>query len=114
MAEQGRRYVALDFGAESGRTIVGTIADDKLTIEPVHRYPNVPVRMGGTLYWDFPRQFNDILDGLRKDSADGPVHSVSVDSWGVDYGYLDARGRLIGNPVLYRDSRHETMPDEAF
>ena len=43
MAEQGRRYVALDFGAESGRTIVGTIAEDKLTVEPVHRYPNVPV-----------------------------------------------------------------------
>ena len=114
MAEQGRRYVALDFGAESGRTIVGTIADDKLTIEPVHRYANVPVRMGGTLYWDFPRQFGDILDGLRKASADGPVHSVSVDTWGVDYGYLDARGRLIGNPVHYRDTRHETMLDEAF
>ena len=109
-----RRYVALDFGAESGRTIVGTIADDQLTIEPVHRYPNVPVRMGGTLYWDFPRQFGDILDGLRKAAADGPVHSVSVDTWGVDYGFIDARGRLIGNPVHYRDTRHETMPEEAF
>ena len=114
MAEQGRRYVALDFGAESGRTIVGTIADDKLTVEPVHRYPNVPVRMGGTLYWDFPRMFGDLLDGMRTVSAEGPVHSVSVDTWGVDYGYLDARGRLIGNPVHYRDTRHETMPDEAF
>ena len=114
MADKGRRYAALDFGAESGRTIIGTITDDKLTIEPVHRYPNVPVKMGGTLFWDFPRQYGDILDGLRKASADGPVHSVSVDTWGVDYGYLDARGRLIGNPVHYRDTRHETMPDEAF
>ncbi len=114
MAETGRRYVALDFGAESGRTIVGTIADDKLTIEPVHRYANVPVRMGGTLYWDFPRQFGDILDGLRKASADGAVHSVSVDTWGVDYGYLDAQGKLLGNPVHYRDTRHETMLEEAF
>jgi rhamnulokinase len=114
MAEQGRRYVALDFGAESGRTIVGTIADDRLTIEPVHRYPNVPVRMGGTLYWDFPRQFGDILDGLRKASAGGPVHSISVDTWGVDYGYIDAAGKLMGNPVHYRDTRHESMPDEAF
>ena len=114
MVDGGRRYVALDFGAESGRTIVGTIADDKLTIEPVHRYANVPVKMGGTLYWDFPRQFGDILDGLRKASADGPVHSVSVDTWGVDYGYIDARGRLIGNPVHYRDTRHEGMLEEAF
>ena len=114
MADQGRRYVALDFGAESGRTIVGTIAHDKLTVEPVHRYPNVPVRMGGTLYWDFPRQFGDILDGISKAAADGPVHSMSVDTWGVDYGFIDARGRLLGNPVHYRDTRHETMLEEAF
>jgi len=114
MAEQGRRYVALDFGAESGRAIVGRIADDALEIEPVHRYPNVPVRMGGTLYWDFARQFGDILAGMQKAAADGPVHSVSVDTWGVDYGYIDARGKLIGNPVHYRDNRHESMLEEAF
>ena len=76
--------------------------------------PMCPVRMGGTLYWDFPRQFGDILDGLRKASADGAVHSVSVDTWGVDYGYLDAQGKLLGNPVHYRDTRHETMLEEAF
>ena len=114
MADRGRRYVALDFGAESGRTIVGRIANDKLEIEPVHRYANTPVRMGGTLYWDFPRQFGDILAGMRRAAADGPVHSVSVDTWGVDYGYLDARGRLIGNPVHYRDTRHEKMLEAAF
>ena len=108
------RYVALDFGAESGRAIVGRIADDKLTIEPVHRYANTPVRMGGTLYWDFPSQFGDILAGMERAAADGPVHSVSVDTWGVDYGYIDARGRLIGNPVHYRDTRHEKMLEEAF
>jgi rhamnulokinase len=51
---------------------------------------------------------------MGKASADGPVHSVSVDTWGVDYGYLDARGRLIGNPVHYRDTRHESMLEEAF
>jgi rhamnulokinase len=114
MAEQGRRYVALDFGAESGRAIVGRITDDALEIEPVLRYANVPVRMGGTLYWDFARQFGDILAGMQRAAADGPVHSVSVDTWGVDYGYIDARGKLIGNPVHYRDNRHETMLDEAF
>jgi rhamnulokinase len=114
MAETGRRYVALDFGAESGRTIVGSLAGDRLTIEPVHRYANVPVRLGGTLYWDFPRQFGDILDGLRKAAADGPVTSVSVDTWGVDYGFIDDRGRLLANPVHYRDARHESMLDAAF
>jgi len=114
MAERGLRYVALDFGAESGRAIVGRFDGDQLSVEPVHRYPNTPVRMGGTLYWDFARQFGDILAGMRKASAEGPVHSVSVDTWGVDYGYIDARGRLIGNPVHYRDTRHEKVPEEAF
>jgi rhamnulokinase len=111
---RGLRYVALDFGAESGRTIVGKFDGDQLSIEPVHRYPNTPVRMGGTLYWDFPRQFGDILGGLERAAADGPVASVAVDTWGVDYGFLDARGRLLANPVHYRDTRHEKMPEVAF
>ena len=114
MAERGRRYVALDFGAESGRAIVGRFDGDVLSIEPVHRYPNVPVRLAGTLYWDFPRQFGDILAGLRRAAADGPIASVAVDTWGVDYGFIDARGRLVANPVHYRDTRHESMPEVAF
>ncbi len=71
MAERGLRYVALDFGAESGRTIVGRFDGDQLSVEPVHRYANTPVRMGGTFYWDFPRQFGDILAGMGRAAADG-------------------------------------------
>ena len=70
--------------------------------------------MGGTLYWDFPRQFGDILAGLERAAEDGPVASVAVDTWGVDYGFIDARGRLLANPVHYRDTRHEKMPEVAF
>jgi sugar (pentulose or hexulose) kinase len=114
MAERGLRYVALDFGAESGRTIVGRFDGDQLSIEPVHRYANTPVKMAGTLYWDFPRQLNDIFAGMRRAADDGPVASVSVDTWGVDYGFIDARGRLMANPVHYRDSRHERMLEAAF
>ncbi len=73
MADRGLRYVALDFGAESGRTIVGRFDGDQLSIEPVHRYANTPVRMGGTLYWDFARQFHDILAGMGKAAEGGPV-----------------------------------------
>jgi len=115
MAERrGLRYVALDFGAESGRTVVGRFDGDQLSIEPVHRYANTPVRLAGTLYWDFPRQFGDIRDGLQRAAVDGPVASVAIDTWGVDYGFIDARGRLLANPVHYRDSRHEGMPEVAF
>jgi rhamnulokinase len=114
MAEHPARYVALDFGAESGRTVVGRFDGGRLSIEPVHRYPNVPVRLAGTLYWDFPRQFGDILAGLAKAAEEGPVTSVAVDTWGVDYGFIDDRGRLLANPIHYRDTRHEKMLDAAF
>jgi len=114
MADRGLRYAALDFGAESGRTIVGRFDGDQLSIEPVHRYANTPVRMGGVLYWDFPRQLGDILAGMRRAAAGGPVASVAVDTWGVDYGFIDARGRLMANPVHYRDTRHEGMLEIAF
>ena len=114
MAEHELRFVALDFGAESGRTIVGRFDGGMLSIEPVHRYANTPVRMAGTLYWDFPRQLIDIFDGLQRAAADGPVTSVAVDTWGVDYGFIDARGRLVANPVHYRDTRHEGMLEVAF
>jgi len=114
MADRGLRYVALDFGAESGRTIVGRFDGDQLSIEPVHRYANTPVRMAGTLYWDFPKQLGDIFAGMRRASVDGPVASVAVDTWGVDYGFIDGRGRLIANPVHYRDTRHEGMLEVAF
>ena len=106
--------MALDFGAESGRTVVGRFDGGRLSIEPVHRYANTPVRMAGTLYWDFPRQLQDIFDGLARAAADGSVASVAVDTWGVDYGFIDARGRLVANPVHYRDTRHEGMVDVAF
>ena len=97
--------MALDFGAESGRTVVGRFDGGQLAIEPVHRYANTPVRMAGTLYWDFPRQLQDIFDGLaRAPPWTGRSHRSPVDTWGVDYGFIDARGRLVANPVHYRDT----------
>ena len=100
------RLLALDLGAESGRALVGSFDGSRLQVEVAHRFPNVPVRLAGTLYWDFPRLFGEVLNGIR---AAGPVASLGVDGWGVDFGLLDARGRLIGNPVHYRDTRTEGM-----
>jgi rhamnulokinase len=71
----------------------------------VHRFPNVPVRLAGTLHWDVLRLFGDVLDGLRAAGRDGDVASVAVDSWGVDFGLIDRAGRLLQNPVHYRDAR---------
>jgi rhamnulokinase len=107
------RVLALDLGAESGRAIIGSFDGSRLRLEVAHRFPNVPVRMRGTLYWDVPRLFGDILDAIRAATATGEVASVGVDGWGVDFGLLDGRGRLMANPVHYRDSRTEGMVDLA-
>ncbi|AXK37089.1 rhamnulokinase [Streptomyces armeniacus] len=88
--------------------MVGRVAPGSLGLQEVHRFPNRPVRTGGTLHWDVLALYQGVLDGLR---AAGPVASVGIDSWAVDYGLLDTDGALLGNPVHYRDTRTEGMAD---
>jgi rhamnulokinase len=99
-------FAAVDLGAQSGRVAVGRFDGERLSVTEVHRFPNVPVRTRGTLHWDILRLYQDVLDGLRAANREaGRVDSVAVDSWGVDFGLVDSRGRLVQNPVHYRDSR---------
>jgi rhamnulokinase len=108
------RYAAIDLGAESGRVVVGAFDGSHLVLEEAHRFPNVPVTVGGTLHWDALRLWGDISAGLRRAGAAGDVTSCAVDTWGVDFALLDARGRLLANPVHYRDTRTAGMLDAAF
>jgi rhamnulokinase len=108
------RLAAVDLGAESGRVVVGTLDRDRLSLEEAHRFPNTPVRVGGTLHWDVLRLWGDVEAGLRRAGAAGEVASVGVDTWGVDFALLDGRGRLIANPVHYRDRRTEGVPERVF
>lgn len=110
----GLRFAAVDLGAESGRVIVGTLGGDRLSLDEVHRFPNVPVRVGGTLHWDALRLWGDVDAGLRRAGAAGDVASVAVDTWGVDFALLDDRGRLLANPVHYRDLRTDGVPERVF
>jgi len=105
------RLLAVDLGAESGRTVVGSFDGERLSVEVIRRFPNQPVEVAGTLHWDVLRLYADVLDGVR---AAGPVESLGIDTWGVDFGLLDSAGHLLGNPVHYRDHRTEGMLDEAF
>ena len=113
MTDTPLRMVAVDLGAESGRAVVGTFDGGRLALEDVHRFPNVPVTLAGTLHWDFLRLFGEVTAGLRRAASGGSVASVGVDAWGVDFGLLDARGRLLANPVHYRDRRTEGILDLA-
>lgn len=109
-----RTLVAVDLGALSGRVAAGRFDGSRLSIEEVHRFPNVPVRVRGTLHWDILRLYADVCDGLRAAAHDATVDSVAVDSWAVDFGLLDRAGRLIQNPVHYRDSRRAAAVEGVF
>jgi rhamnulokinase len=109
-----RTLAAVDLGAQSGRVAVGRFDGARFVVEEVHRFPNVPVRLGGTLHWDVLRLYADVLDGLRAATRDGSVDSVAVDSWGVDFGLLDRRGRLLQNPVHYRDARRAAAVENVY
>lgn len=110
-----RRYIAADFGAGSGRVIVGTVLPDAIQLDEVHRFPNRQIRLGDTVYWDFPSLFEELKTGLKKAFAkyDGIV-SIGVDTWGVDFGLIDKKGHLVSNPVCYRDSRTEGILEKVF
>ncbi len=100
---------AVDLGASSGRVMAARVGPERLDLHEVHRFPNRPVRTSGTLHWDVLGLYAGILDGLRAAGRDrGRLDGVGIDSWAVDYGLLDADGALLGNPVHYRDARHET------
>ncbi|GAB3245839.1 rhamnulokinase [Nocardioides dilutus] len=94
---------AVDLGASSGRVVVGRAGPDELSIETVARFPNGPVQHADGLHWDLPGLLEHSLAGLR---AAGPVASIGVDSWAVDYGLLRA-GELLDLPWCYRDPRTE-------
>jgi rhamnulokinase len=104
-------FAAVDLGASSGRVMVGSMSTSRdLELTEVHRFGNRPVRVGGTLHWDILALYLEVLDGLR---SAGNVDAIGIDSWAVDYGLLDAAGALLGNPVHYRDGRHELVVAEV-
>ena len=104
-----KRVLAFDFGASSGRAILGSYENGKVTLQEVHRFSNDPVELNGTLYWDVLRLFHEIKQGILKAKAAGGFDSVGIDTWGVDFGLLDEKGRLLMNPVHYRDARTRGM-----
>jgi rhamnulokinase len=110
-----KSHIAVDLGAESGRVMVGAVSKGKLTLSEVHRFANGPIEQGGALRWNFAGLMTEIKTGLGK--ALGSIKGaagIGLDTWGVDFGLLNARGRLIENPYHYRDKRTDGMPEKAF
>ncbi|MFP4171571.1 MAG: rhamnulokinase [Candidatus Hydrogenedentota bacterium] len=109
-----KRYLAIDLGAESGRAMVGSLDNGKLSVEELHRFPNGPVRILDTLYWDLPFIYRNVVESLRLYARKHgtSVDGIGIDSWAVDHGLLDKDGDLLMNPVCYRDKRTEGMVEE--
>lgn len=110
-------YVAVDLGAQSGRVEVGTFTDTGLRTVEVHRFRNAPMTVDGELCWNGEQLFDEGLTGIaravewaRERGLD--VASVGVDSWGVDYGLINAAGGLSAPTRHYRAMSDHEM-DEA-
>jgi len=113
---KARRFLGFDLGAESGRAIVGSLENGRLTLETVHRFPNGPVDVAGTLHWNVLGLFQEMKAGLRAAAGKykDEIVSLGCDTWGVDFALIGARGELLGNPVHYRDARTRGMFQAAF
>ncbi|MGI6777354.1 MAG: rhamnulokinase [Acetivibrionales bacterium] len=109
------KLVAFDYGASSGRAMLGSYDGSKLTLREIHRFANIPVMVGETLYWDILRLFHEMKQGLLEcmKSGNSDIAGIGVDTWGVDFGLLGPSGELLGNVVHYRDKRNEGMIEEA-
>jgi rhamnulokinase len=120
-------FIAVDLGAQSGRVVVGTFGPDGFSLVEAHRFANVPNVIDGTLCWDVEWLFDETLQGLaiavnRIHDDDSTVAGIAVDSWGVDYGLVDASGGLVApvrhyraNPQHFMDLANERVPQrEAY
>ena len=109
-----KKVLSFDFGASSGRAMLATLENGKINMEEIHRFSNDPVIVRGTMYWDILRLFYEIKTGITKAVNTGGFDAIGIDTWGVDFGLIDKNGRLLANPVHYRDSRTHSIPEEVF
>lgn len=107
-------YIACDLGAESGRVMLGTLSHGRLSLEEIHRFPNITIRLGDSTRWDILRTFDELKKGLHKVAQHwiAPT-SLSVDSWGVDYVWSGLGQEMLAPAYIYRDPRTEAAYEKA-
>ena len=115
MAEQSHHFLAIDLGAGSGRAILGTMQDSKISLEEIHRFPNDTFSSEGHLYWDTDKLFEEMLTSLKiLVSRQIKIESIGIDTWGVDFALLDKDGKLLSQPHAYRDQMTNGAPEEFY
>ena len=112
---RNNNYFAVDLGATSGRTILGSIADGKLQQRELTRFPNHIIQTGGHFYWDIYALYHEIIRGLKQVADEGiQLTSIGIDTWGVDFVCVGKDGGLLRNPYCYRDSHTDGAMEEFF
>jgi rhamnulokinase len=111
-----KHFLAFDLGASSGRAMLGTLENNRLELKEIHRFQNQMTCIHGSYYWNIFSLFEELKKGLRKCVNELNIHpfSIGIDTWGVDYALLDARGRLTGLPYAYRDHRTDDAMELFF
>ena len=113
--ENNRYFFAVDLGATSGRTIVGTLAEGKIQLEELTRFENNLIETGGHFYWDIFALYNEILKGLKLVAKRQlPIVSIGIDTWGVDFVCIGEDNAILRNPLAYRDPFTFEAMDEYF
>ncbi|MEJ7606914.1 MAG: hypothetical protein WKF37_11750 [Bryobacteraceae bacterium] len=106
--------MAFDLGAESGRALLGSYDDGRITMREIHRFANEPVQLPGSLHWDVLRLWSEIERGLSLALAATRLEAIGIDTWGVDFALLGEASQLLGNPFHYRDTRTDGMLEQIF
>ena len=97
-------FFAVDLGATSGRTILGTLVDGRLEQEELTRFPNNLIETSGHFYWDIYALYFEMIRGLKEVARrDITLTSIGIDTWGVDFVFIGADGAILRNPMAYRD-----------
>ncbi len=110
-----QHFAAIDLGATSGRVILATLCDGKITMEEIHRFADPIIEMQGHFYWDFPAIYKSVIDGLAKIAErEVELSAIGIDTWGVDFVCFGNDGGMLRLPYCYRDPHTVGAPDEFF
>ena len=110
-----QHFLAIDLGATSGRVILATLSDEKIDLEVMHRFPNRLIEVGGKYFWNIYALYEEILQGLTEAGKRKlPIHSIGIDTWGVDFVAVAEDGTLCGLPRAYRDPYTNGAPEAFF
>ena len=113
--EDKKYFFAVDLGATSGRTIIGTLTGGKIELEELTRFDNNLIETGGHFYWDIYALYFEIIKGLKLAAQrELPIRSIGIDTWGVDFVCVGKDGALLRNPLSYRDPHTFGMMEDYF